>query len=181
MSAKNAAVRYRPGAVRGSLAYDLNNPELYPEYTYGRPLDIPVAPELEEEAVVSSARVTAQAISPVAVVGYLIAAALLIFSLLARVQLTAASDECVALESSLAELQDQQSKLLIAYESSINLPEIEDYAVNVLGMQKPRSDQVYYISGSVQDKAVVLADTEEDVGFVDRVGDFLSSLAEYFR
>lgn len=181
MSAKNVAVRYRPGAVRGSLAYDLNNPELYPEYTYGRPLDIPVAPELEEEVVVSSERVSVQAISPVAIIGSIIAAALLIFSLLARIQLTAASDECVALESSLTELQDQQSKLLIAYESSINLPEVEDYAMNALGMQKPRSDQVYYISGSVQDRAVVLAESAEDVGVVDRIGDFLSSLAEYFR
>lgn len=181
MSTKSAAVKYRPGAVHGSLAYDLNNPELYPEYIYGVPLDIPAAPVLEEEVVTASERATVQAVSPVAIIGYAIAAVLLVFSLLARIQLTAASNECVKLESSLADLEDQQSKLLISYESSINLPEIEDYAINVLGMQKPRSDQVYYISGSVQDRAVVLADAGEPVGFVDRVADFLSSLAEYFK
>lgn len=181
MSTRSAAIKYKPGAVHGSMAYDLNNPELYPEYTYGTPLDIPAAPELAEEAVAAPRKVSAQAVSPVAVIGFAIAAVLIVFSLFARIQLTAASAECVKLESSLAQLQDQKSKLLIAYESSINLPEIEDYAVNVLGMQKPRSDQVYYISGSVQDKAVVLGKAAESVGFVDRVGDFLSSLAEYFR
>ncbi len=169
------------GSVRGSLAYDLNNPQLYPEYTYGTPLDIPAAPELEEEAVSAAERVSVQAVSPVAVIGYAIAAALLVFSLLARVQLTAASDRCVALEASLAQLQEQQTKLLIAYESAINLPEIEDYAMNTLGMQQPRSDQVYYICGSVQDRAVVLGESDETVSFVDRVGDFLSSLSEYFK
>ena len=105
---------------------------------------------------------------------------LLVFSLLSRVQLTQLSDQCVALETSLAALQEQEAKLLISYESSLNLPEIESYAINTLGMQKPRSDQIRYISGDVQDRAVVLTGTGEQTNFVNRVGDFISSFLEYF-
>ncbi|MEG1632444.1 MAG: hypothetical protein RR314_00175 [Oscillospiraceae bacterium] len=175
-------IKNRPGAVRGSLAYDLGNPELYPEYSYGVPLDIPAAPELSEEVVSAAGSVaSAQTVSPVAFVGCAIAAVLLIFSLLARVQLTKASDQCVALEQSLAELQETNTKLLIAHESTFNMTEIEDYAVNTLGMQKPRSDQLHYITGSAEDRAVVLGETGADVSFVDKVGDFLSSIGEYFH
>lgn len=182
MSAKTK-VNYAPGSVRGSMAYDLANPELWPDYSYGTPVDIPAAPRIDEGAVVrpETAAVPVQAVSPVAIIGTIIVAALLIFSLLARVQLTRLSDECVSLESSLADLSEQNTKLLIAHESAFNMTEIEDYAENTLGMQKPRSDQIYYVSGSVQDRAVVLGGSGEDVGFADRIGDFISSIAEYFH
>lgn len=179
MSSKAAAIRYGKHAVQGSMAYDLTNPALYPDYTYGRPLDIPAAPEISEEVVGTKQAVSAQAVSPVAVIGCLVVAALLIISLLTRVQLTQVSESCVELEDSIAELQDDRSKLLIAYESAFNLTEIEDYAINTLGMQKPRSDQIYYVSGSAQDKAVVLGAASEPEGVADRVGDFLSAAAEY--
>lgn len=184
MSSKAAAARYGKHGVQGSMAYDLSNPELYPDYSYGRPLDIPAAPEVSEEVVgekqaVSAQAVSAQAVSPVAVIGCLIVAVLLVISLLTRVQLTQVSESCVTLEDSISELQEDRAKLLIAYESAFNLTEIEDYAINTLGMQKPRSDQIFYVSGNAQDKAVILGTASEPEGFVDRVGDFLSSAAEY--
>ncbi len=179
-SSKRSAYEYRYGATDGSVAYDLGNPALYPEYVYGQPLDIPAAPEVEDEVVAAGEIASTQALSPIAVIGYAIAAVLLVFSLLSRVQLTQLSDQCVALETSLAALQEQEAKLLISYESSLNLPEIESYAINTLGMQKPRSDQIRYISGDVQDRAVVLTGTGEQTNFVNRVGDFISSFLEYF-
>lgn len=179
MSSKAAAARYGKHGVQGSMAYDLSNPELYPDYSYGRPLDIPAAPEVSEEVVGEKQAVSAQAVSPVAVIGCLIVAVLLVISLLTRVQLTQVSESCVTLEDSISELQEDRAKLLIAYESAFNLTEIEDYAINTLGMQKPRSDQIFYVSGNAQDKAVILGTASEPEGFVDRVGDFLSSAAEY--
>ena len=47
-------------------------------------------------------------------------------------------------------------------------------------MQKPRSDQLYYVNSTAQDKAVILAEDAEHVGLADRFGDFISSLVEYF-
>ena len=82
-----------------------------------------------------------------------------------------------------AELQEQQTRLRIDYESAFNLTEIEDYAIHELGMQKPRSDQLYYISSSdAADTAVVLDQSAaEPLSLADRLGDFFSSILEYFR
>ena len=88
-----------------------------------------------------------------------------------------------AIEDQYAQLQEQQTRLRIDYESAFNLTEIEDYAIHELGMQKPRSDQLYYISSSdAADTAVVLDQTAaEPLSLADRFGDFLTSIVEYFR
>ena len=118
-----------------------------------------------------------------AVLGFAIAAVLIVFSLVARVQLSQASAQVSALEDQYAQLQEQQTRLRIDYESAFNLTEIEDYAIHELGMQKPRSDQLYYISSSAAaDTAVVLDQTAaEPLSLADRFGDFLTSIVEYFR
>ena len=55
-------------------------------------------------------------------------------------------------------------------------------AIHELGMQKPRSDQLYYISGDATDTAVVLdQNAAEPLSLADRLGDFFSSILEYFR
>lgn len=178
--AKAAVKRTYPGsAVNGSLAYDLNRPAAE-EYLYSAPVDIPAAPRTVGEVVPETVAVPKQAISPLAVLGFALAAVLLVLSLMARAQLSTASETVSALESQVAALQEEQDKLLIGYESAFNLTEIEDYAINELGMQKPRSDQLYYVNSTAQDKAVILAEDAEHVGLADRFGDFISSLVEYF-
>lgn len=173
--------KYGQGAVFGSLAYDFSNPAVYPEATYGRPLDIPAAPKLKEEVVTRAATHVRQSIAPLSVIGFACAAVLLVFYLMAQVQLTAASNEAANLESSLSELKVQQTRLLIDYESAFNLAEIEQYAVSELGMQKPTGDQIYYIDGGAPDRASILSGQIEEYTFADRLGDFLSGLGEYFR
>lgn len=84
------------------------------------------------------------------------------------------------LSEQLAELEMQQAKLKIAYESAFNLNEIETYALAELGMQKPTADQIYYIDTSSPDKAVVVQQSANDTLF-DRVADFLSELGSYFN
>ncbi len=179
MAAEEKKRRYGYGhnAVNGSLAYDYDNPALYPEYEYGRPLDIPAKPRVREEVVPDATVVTRQSISPLAVLGFAIAAVLLIASLMARVQFTKASAEAADLQTQLAELTSQKSKLTIEYESALNLTEVEDYAVNKLGMQKPHSDQIRYISGTSQDKAEILDGTssagEKSDSIVDSLSEYL--------
>ena len=170
-----ASAKYGQGAVYGSLAYDFNNPELYPE-EYSRPQTPAARPQTQTRTRVrtraKAAARTKQGIAPTAVLGALVAAFLLVTGILAQVQLFSVADGAV-------ELEQQQAKLKIAYESAFNLAEIEEYAVSSLGMQKPKADQVYYIDTSSPDKAVVVAQSGGE-SLIDRAADFLSGLGAYF-
>ena len=50
------------------------------------------------------------------------------------------------------------------------------------GMQKPRSDQVYYVDSSAPDKAVVIDNSKEELYTVKwQINDMLNVIGEYFR
>jgi len=172
--ASPASRKRNTARMDGNAAYDLRSTAAE-EYLYSTaPVDLPHAPRPTETVVPESAPRPKQAIAPMA---------LIVFSLVARVQLSQASAQVSALEDQYAQLQEQQTRLRIDYESAFNLTEIEDYAIHELGMQKPRSDQLYYISSSdAADTAVVLDQTAaEPLSLADRFGDFLTSIVEYFR
>lgn len=166
----------------GNAAYDLRS-NAAEEYLYSAPVELPHAPRTTEAVVPESVPTPKQAIAPLAVLGFAFAAVLIVISLVARVQLSQTSAEVSALEDQYAQLQEDQTRLRIDYESAFNLTEIEDYAIHELGMQKPRSDQLYYISSSdATDTAVVLdQNAAEPLSLADRLGDFFSSIVEYFR
>ena len=178
--------KYGEGAVFGSLAYDFNNPELYrEEYSPARPKEkqkarpqTAVTPRVHTRA--RAAAHTKQSLAPASLAGMLAAAFLAVVAILAQAQIVSISSQSVQLRNELTALEEQQSKLRIAYESAFNMAEIEEYAVHELGMQKPRADQIFYIDTSSPDKAVVVAGGQND-GFVDRVSDSLSGALEYFR
>ena len=182
MAAAAAKRKYGQGAVYGSLAYDFNNPELYrEEYTTAQPKARPRTQTQTRVHTRARAVVhTRQSIAPLSLVGMLAAAFLLVIAILAQAQIVGISSKSVSLRSELDQLEEEQAKLRIAYESAFNMAEIEDYAIHSLGMQKPRADQIFYIDTSSPDKAVVIADSESG-SFVDRVSDFLSGTIEYFR
>jgi cell division protein FtsL len=192
MAAAAAKRAYGQGAVYGSLAYDFNNPELYQdEYTTAEPTVRPKAQPRQrtqtqtqtQTRVRTRARTavhTRQSIAPLSIVGVLAAAFLVVIAILAQAQIVGISSKSVELQQQLDELEEQQSKLRIAYESAFNMAELEDYAIHTLGMQRPHADQIYYIDTSSPDKAVVVAAGNND-GFVDRVSDYLSGVASYFR
>ncbi len=173
---------YGAGAVDGSLAYDFNHPALNPEYD--DPFGIGAQPEQAEWTAVRTRSVarqrTKQSIAPVTVLGFAIAAVLLVTSILARVQLVELSATAAALETQLSELTTEQTRLQIEYESAYNLTEIEEYATSVLGMQKPTADQIYYIDTSAADKAVVIGEPEGD-GLIERIENFIAGIGAYFR
>ena len=180
--ASPASKKRNTAPMDGNAAYDLRS-NAAEEYLYSAPVELPHAPRTTEAVVPESVPTPKQAIAPLAVLGFAIAAVLIVISLVARVQLSQASAEVSALEDQYAELQEQQTRLRIDYESAFNLTEIEDYAIHDLGMQKPRSDQLYYISSSdAADTAVVLDQSAaEPLSLADRLGDFFSSILEYFR
>ena len=185
MAAYGADKKYGRGAVYGSLAYDFNHPELCEEEYSAAPERVakPKPQTQTRTRVRTRARTvvhTRQSIAPATIAGMLVAAFLCVITILAQAQLISVSAESVSLQNELAELETEQAKLKIRYESAFNMSEIETYATRSLGMQKPRADQIFYIDTSAPDKAVVIADRTE-TGFVDRVSNFLSGIAAYFH
>ena len=176
---------YGTRPVYGSLAYDLSGTAVYPDEGINPPprrkIVIPAPPEIKEQVFARTAVKPRQSIAPLSIVGFACAAVLVVFCLMAKIQLPAVTDEAVKYEQQLTELEVAQNRLLIDYEKAFNLTEIEEYASSQLGMQRPRDEQIYYIDSSVPDKAVIISGNEEEGSLTDRVFDFLSSIAEYFR
>ena len=116
-----------------------------------------------------------------AIVGFICAAVMIVLLLMVKVQLTEITDQAVALERQLTELEVAQNRLLIDYESAFNLTEIEEYATTQLGMQRPRDEQIYYLDSTVPDKAVILENASEEKSLSNRLFDMLASISEYFK
>ena len=182
MAAASARQRkYGIETTYGNLAYDYDRTA--PLHTGGRPVDrqviIPGAPVVEDEVAAAPRVRTKQAVAPTAVIGYICAAVLLIFTLMAKIQLTEVTDQSAQLETQLAQLKTDQNRLLINYEKAFNTTEVETYATTQLGMQRARDDQITYLDSNVPDKAVVIQETDDN-SFAARVKVALDSLAEYF-
>lgn len=165
----------RPDVMPGSLAYDLDRLEPDPE-EYGAPMD---RDSEQEEPQVRREPRSRQGVSLLAVAGGLLAAVILVLGILGESRIFDISAESSALEQRLRELELEQTRLRIAYESAFNLTELEDYAVNELGMRKIAPEQIVYIDNAAPDRAEVIAAEEKD-SLTDRVGDFLAGLRSYF-
>ncbi len=168
----------------GSLAYDTGRAARTAERPV-RPVDrqiiIPAAPRLKEQAAALPRVKTQQSIAPLAIVGYICAAILIVFSLMAKIQLTEVTDQSAKLEQRLTDMKVAQNRLLINYEKAFNMTEIEEYATTHLGMQRPRDDQIYYIDNTVPDKAEIIDDGKASDSLGERILDALSFIAEYFK
>lgn len=174
MATMDKRQRYSQSAVYGSLAYDLADPfaaynagTAAPEFPYDPPMEAPARPtprtdrragrRAREKAYArAQAEANKQAVAPFSILGVLCAAVLIVFTMMARVQLNAVADEAVALRNQLSELEVEQNRLRIDYESAFNLTEVEEYAIRHLGMQQPRNDQIYYIDSAAPDRAEIL-------------------------
>jgi cell division protein FtsL len=176
-----ATARYGQGAVFGSLAYDFDNPELYAG-EYAAPRTPAARPRTQTQTRVRTRARTAvrtrQGIAPLSIAGFAVAALLFTVAIAAQIQLFAVSAESVELNTRLTALQEEQAKLRVGYESAFNLSEIETYAMETLGMQKPNADQVIYIDTSAPDHAVVVAPRNEN--FAQRAADCIAQIRAYF-
>ena len=166
--------RYASGAVYGNVAYDLN---ALPEREYEE------QPKEQRRAKAQAYSVTkpVQGISLFAAAGFLAFAVIMVFVLLARVQLTQISDETARIETRIMQLSEEEARLKIKYESTFNLTEIEEYATKKLGMMRQGSDGVTFLEMTNVDREEILAaDEASNTGFFSGFKDFLSSLLEYF-
>ena len=177
------------GRVDGTLAYDFDVPAYYPEETEA-PVRAPKRRRVPgtrgrdwvREDAVSEELVRTQAdagrlsaaLRVMAGAGTVVAVVLVVLVLLAKIQMLGISAQTQKYERQISELEYQQSNLSLQYEQVFNLKDVEEIATGMLGMQEPREDQIYYLSGvSSADKAVVITHDEvglSSMGFEDIFG-----------
>ena len=177
-------------ATYGSVAYDLESlkrnfavPSYSKPETYREP-ETESTPAVKERAHAHAhvAAESAVSISAFSVVGFLAAAMLLVFVVLSYVQITEINAAKSELRNQLSELTTEATMLRVAYESTFNINEIEDYAENTLGMVRLSQSDVAAVSIERQDMGVVLSENAAGEGNVlTGLAEHLRSLLEYFK
>lgn len=83
-----------------------------------------------------------------------------------------------ALNEELTLAEAENVRLQTELESKISAKNVEDYAENVLGMQKIDSSQIKYIKIQTDDVVTI---PEQDEGLLAKVKKFFDRCVEYFR
>lgn len=129
------------------------------EWVREQPEDAEVLDEIEARPI--SRR--GQGVSLLTVGGFALAAVLLVMLLMSHIRMTAVSDAAAASQTRVEELTEQQHKLQARYEEAFSLGEVERYATEELGMQKPRAGQITYLDGlGGADRAEVIVQEEKN-------------------
>jgi len=118
-------------------------------------------------------------ISVLAVFGTILVAGLMILSILAQINYNEAAIETARLSVEVRRLNETHRALSLAFESSINIREIERIARDELGMSRPDATQVITLNTRPRDRAFVVMPEYEDEqgGFIY----FITTLFDYFR
>lgn len=149
-------------------------------------LDIP-EPEVEQRpkervSIRSKAKaVSRQGISLFAVAGWACVAVLSIALLMSYIELNTIANESYELSEELEALQVEETRLMIDYESTFQLDEVEEYAANMLGMVKADNGQIKYLDNRAADQAVVLSEESANTGMSAKFKSFFTAIAEYFK
>ena len=185
------------GAVDGTLAYDFSSPLLYPEEQEQIEWQEPereerpqkkqrtdrrewVREEPRGQASAAAVERNRQGISVFSLLGAVCAVVLITLMLLAQIRLADISNTTAGLEKQISELESERAKLTVEYETIFNLKDVEEQAMDILGMQEPEESQIVYLSGVASaDKAVVVTQEQTDM-FSLGVQDILSSIKAYF-
>ena len=184
MAQSQPSRRRRTPVMPDSMAYDLSRPSQDTmRYSTAAPqLQPKQKPKTRPQAQPSPRPAfRVMSVAPTAVALFLIALVIWTLSLQVRTQITQAQREVYRLESELRAVEQVQDELEIDYESAFNFTKLEDYAVTTLGMQRPRDEQIYFLSHESEDHAVAVLERSRSNGLVDRLDDFLSGLLAYFR
>ena len=172
-----ATVKY---ATFGNVAYDLNrSTEAYVDVPVERP---EYKPEVDKKTRTKTRAHAVSAVSVVSAVAIILAIVLIVLNLLSYAMLAEISKVTTRAESKYLTLQQEKAKLLVKYEQTFNMNEVEDYAINVMGMTRPTASQKVQVETTRSDKAVVYTYEKEDAGnFVTDMANFISSLFAYFK
>ena len=164
--------KYASDMIYGNVAYDLNS--------LPREQEKP-QPKKKRQVKTKTYDVAKpnQGVSLFAIVGFGLFAVMMIFVLLARLQLTQITDEAARLEIRIQELSKAEARLKVDYESTFNLTEIEEYATKQLGMVR-NSDNVNFFQATNIDRAEIFETEKNTSNFFEVFKNFISSLLEYF-
>lgn len=91
---------------------------------------------------------------------------------------SSAYNEVTALNSKLSLAQAENIRLQTEVDNKMSAKNVEEYAENVLGMQKIDSSQIKYIKIHTDD---VVNIPEQDPSFVEKIKIFFRDCVEYFR
>lgn len=182
---------YNGRYVSGNLAYDYNYLERerrrraereQREYAGRRARETAVRVEPRSKPLAQPKHRERQRISPFAVLGAAVTAVMLVMLLMSYARLTAVSHGVVAMQQTLAALEEEHVSLLSRYERAFDLATIKE-AAEAAGMAKPSASQVCYVDLSAPDSVVLYARTDETVlGRVfTAVGQDVASVVEYFK
>ena len=170
--------------TNGSAAYDIHRGTA-PVQNYGT-----AAPKLPEPQRKPRPKVRPKAqpkpkaklsVSPLAVVGLLAVACMLVFVLCGYVQLFEESSAVTELKTELAEANAMNERLQATYDSKVDLDEIARRAAK-LGMTEPNSRQTVYLNLQGTDRAVISEAGTENVVHTawDAIVRSVRTLKEYF-
>jgi len=123
---------------------------------------------------------TSNPVSLLSVLGTIFAAFLMIFVVLAQINLNAIASETDKLDTVKIALSEQARKLEIEFENSIDIKEIERIARDGLGMSRPSQDLGATVINITVDNAQIL-EKESDNNAFSGFGSFISSLFDFFR
>ena len=186
MASSTADVRYASNGVYGNVAYDFGRTGGYAipdEELYTRPAERPeeLTRVIPKERTAVRTKEDAFGVPLFGIVGFFAVAALMVLLLLSYVQLAEISDETTQLQSTISQLDEENEILSVQYETTFNLNDIKDYAMNTLGMVEISEDNITVVEVEREDKAVILNEDTSSKGIFSGIASFFDSLLEYFR
>lgn len=112
--------------------------------------------------------------------GAVLAVGLVLATLYGRIALTALNEEGVELSGAVTALRKEQDRLLIRRSELYDLERVEAYAVNELGMQRPRGEQISPLDTQRPDRVTLYPENRERSGG-ERMISLLDTIAACFR
>lgn len=199
MAANNRRRKYSSsGPVDGNLARKLNQQQLSTrelerqldrsgrmdfDQLYERQPETAAERNARLRAQMKAAVRPAQKVSPMALLGFVCVAFLMVVLVLCYVRLNTISRSIVAMKTEISQLEVEQVGLRAQYEQTFDPAAVKE-AASAAGMSQPSDSQVYYISLPGEDRATAYR-ARGNSGLLDRffsaISQGISTVAEYFR
>ena len=177
--------------VSGNLAYDYDYLEREQrrraereqrEYAARRAREAAPRPAPRRQVVAPPKHRERIRVSNLVVLGFAVAAAMVVVLLMSYAQLTAISGEVVTKQKELTALQEEHVKLVARYERTFDLTSIKE-AAEASGMAKPSASQIYYVDLSAPDNVVLYGNGDGNPlkHVFAAVGQNVGTIVEYFK
>ena len=177
--------------VSGNLAYDYDYLERerqrraereMREYAERRARETAPHPAQRKKEAARPKHRELQRVSPLILLGFAAAAAMVVMLLTSYAQLNTIASEVVGEQRQLAALEEEHVALVARYEKTFDLAAIKE-AAEAAGMAKPSASQIYYVDLSTPDNVVLYSKAQPNVfsRAITSVSKGLVSIVEYFK